>query len=78
MSPILAFVSVVSAVVVVVGAEKCLHPPPAEGFTNENYSGRWYEIGKVPFLQKFSIFEAIFSQFGDQRAVFNNMSAVFL
>jgi hypothetical protein len=37
----------ISTLVGQISAEKCLHPPPAEGYTNEKYSGRWYEIGKV-------------------------------
>ena len=32
---------------VVVVADKCLHPPPAANYQNSLYEGRWYEIGKV-------------------------------
>ena len=28
-------------------ASQCRHPPAAEGYTNEKYSGIWYEIGRV-------------------------------
>ena len=28
-------------------AGQCSYPEPAKGFTNEKYSGRWYEIGKI-------------------------------
>jgi len=28
-------------------ASQCRHPPAAEGYTNEKYSGIWYEIGRI-------------------------------
>merc|ERR1719206_252591 len=31
-------------------AEKCLHPPPAASYSNNLYSGRWYEVGKYQTL----------------------------
>merc|ERR1711892_61281 len=34
----------------VIIAEKCLHPPPAPNYSNELYSGRWYEVGKYQTL----------------------------
>ena len=37
-------------VVKVVRGEKCQHPPPAPGYTNTGYAGRWYEVGKYQTL----------------------------
>merc|ERR1719433_1165122 len=34
----------------VVRGEKCHHPPPAPGYTNTLYAGRWYEVGKYQTL----------------------------
>ena len=31
-------------------ADRCEHPQPAPGFTNEGYSGTWYEVGKVNYV----------------------------
>jgi len=27
-------------------AMQCMHPPPAPGYTDQKYSGTWYEVGK--------------------------------
>ncbi len=32
---------------VMIKAEKCSFPPPASGFSNSMYNGRWFEIGKI-------------------------------
>merc|ERR1711872_592607 len=31
-------------------AEKCLHPPPSENYSNQLYAGRWFEVGKYQTL----------------------------
>ena len=36
--------------VVEVRGEKCRHPPPAPGYTNTLYAGRWFEVGKFQTL----------------------------
>merc|ERR1711915_195697 len=40
------FTSLISSTI----GEKCQHPPPAVGYSNALYSGRWYEIGKYQTL----------------------------
>merc|ERR1711936_984363 len=52
-------------------AEKCLHPPPSENFSNQLYAGQWFEVGKYQTIGG-AIFqigtvctEANFSPYGD-------------
>merc|ERR1719400_2925992 len=52
-------------------AEKCLHPPPSENYSNQLYAGQWFEVGKYQTIGG-AIFqmgtvctEANFSPYGD-------------
>ena len=50
MGSLTMLVMMMMAVVEVVRGEKCHHPPPAPGYTNTLYAGRWYEVGKYQTL----------------------------
>merc|ERR1712029_783244 len=41
---------ILTVILAVCEAEKCMHPPPSTQYSNSLYAGRWYEVGKYQTL----------------------------